>query len=85
LFKTNPDDVETGQDFTANLNPNSLEVLDTCYVEPTLAGVKPGERFQFERQGYFCVDPDSTAGKPVFSRTVSLKDTWAKVQAKQEQ
>jgi glutaminyl-tRNA synthetase len=82
FLKTNPDDVEIGQDFTANLNPNSLEVLDTCYVEPTLAGAKPGERFQFERQGYFCVDPDSTAGKPVFSRTVSLKDTWAKVQQK---
>ncbi|RPI95772.1 MAG: glutamine--tRNA ligase/YqeY domain fusion protein, partial [Chloroflexi bacterium] len=73
--KLNPDDVETGQDFTANLNPNSLDVLEPCYVEPTLATAQPGDFFQFERQGYFCVDPDPTPEKLVFNRTVSLKDT----------
>ena len=78
--KPNPDEVETGQDFTVNLNPNSLEVLDTCYLEPTLADAQSGDFFQFERQGYFCVDPDSTPGKLVFNRTAGLKDTWAKVQ-----
>ena len=71
-----------GEDFTDNLNPNSLEVLPRCYVEPSLADAQPGDRFQFERQGYFCVDPDSTPGKLVFNRTVGLKDTWAKVQQK---
>ncbi len=78
--KPNPDDVETGEDFTVNLNPNSLEVLDTCYVEPTLADARSGDFFQFERQGYFCVDLDSTPGKLVFNRTAGLKDTWAKIQ-----
>ncbi len=83
LFTTpNPDDVEVGQDFIANLNPNSLEVLAPCYVEPTLADAQPGDLFQFERQGYFCVDPNSTPEKLVFNRTVSLKDTWAKLQQK---
>jgi glutaminyl-tRNA synthetase len=80
--RANPNEVEEGQDFTANLNPNSLDVLERCYIEPTLAGAQPGDRFQFERQGYFCVDPDSTAEKLVFNRTVSLKDTWAKIQQK---
>ena len=83
LFSTpNPNEVEEGQDFTTNLNPNSLEVLDTCYVEPTLADALPGDFFQFERQGYFCVDPDSTPDRPVYNRTVGLKDTWAKIQQK---
>ena len=59
-----------GQDFTANLNPNSLEVLTGAKLEPSLADAAPGERYQFERLGYFCVDPDSTPGKPVFNRTV---------------
>ena len=59
----NPDDAEEGQDFLANLNPNSLEVLEGCYVEPGLANAPAGSRFQFERQGYFCVDPDSDAGQ----------------------
>jgi glutaminyl-tRNA synthetase len=80
----NPNEVEAGQDFTANLNPDSLDVLNTCYIEPTLAGAQPGDRFQFERQGYFCVDPDSTDRKLVFNRTVSLKDTWAKIQQKSQ-
>jgi glutaminyl-tRNA synthetase len=83
LFSTpNPNEVEEGQDFTANLNPNSLEVLDTCYLEPTLADAQPGDFCQFERQGYFCVDLDSTPEKLIFNRTAGLKDTWAKVQRK---
>jgi glutaminyl-tRNA synthetase len=78
--KENPDDVEEGQDFTANLNPNSLEVLTSCKVEPSLRDATPGARYQFERTGYFSVDPDSTAGKPVFNRTIGLRDTWAKIE-----
>jgi glutaminyl-tRNA synthetase len=81
--KENPDDVEPGQDFTANLNPNSLEVIRQAKLEPSLAAAPVGGRYQFERLGYFCVDPDSTVGKPVFNRTVALKDTWAKVEKKQ--
>lgn len=74
-----PDEVE---DFIACLNPNSLEVLPNCLAEPSLAQARPGEKFQFERVGYFCVDSDSTADKIVFNRTVSLKDTWAKIEKK---
>jgi glutaminyl-tRNA synthetase len=66
--------------FAADLNPNSLEVLADARVEPALATLKPGEAVQFERQGYFCLDPDSKPGKLVFNRTVGLRDTWAKVQ-----
>jgi glutaminyl-tRNA synthetase len=75
----NPDDVEENKDFTSNLNPNSLEVLKDCRIEPSLANAKPLSRFQFERLGYFCADPDSSAGKLVFNRTVTLKDEWAKI------
>lgn len=78
--KEDPNEVEEGQDFTANLNPNSLEVLTGCKVEPGLRDVEPGARYQFERMGYFCVDPDSKSGKPVFNRTIGLKDTWAKIE-----
>ena len=81
--KPNPLDVEEGEDFTANLNPNSLEILTTCRVEPSLAGAAPGSRYQFERQGYFCVDSDSTDEKLVFNRTVALRDTWAKIEKTQ--
>jgi glutaminyl-tRNA synthetase len=81
--KENPDDVEEGQDFTANLNPNSLEVIANAKLEPSLANPSAGSRYQFERLGYFCVDPDSKPGRPVFNRTVALKDTWAKVEKKQ--
>ncbi len=77
--KENPDE---GGDFLANLNPNSLEVLSGCKLEPSLAEAAPGARYQFMRQGYFCVDPDSTAGHLVFNRTVSLRDTWAKIEKK---
>ncbi len=84
LFATmNPDNVSPGEDYKANLNPNSLETLPECYVEPSVAGAAPGDRYQFERLGYFCVDPDSTADKLVFNRTVTLRDTWAKEQKKE--
>jgi glutaminyl-tRNA synthetase len=82
--KANPDDVEDGSDFTANLNPNSLETLTSCRVEPSLAGATPGSRYQFLRLGYFCVDPDSSDGALVFNRTVSLRDTWAKIEKAQK-
>ena len=77
--RPDPNEVEEGQDFTANLNPNSLEVV-SAKVEPALADPGVESRFQFERIGYFCVDPDSKHGKPVFNRTVALKDTWAKIE-----
>jgi glutaminyl-tRNA synthetase len=81
--KENPSEVEEGQDFTANLNPNSLEIIANAKLEPSLANAAVGNRYQFERLGYFCVDLDSKAGKLVFNRTVALKDTWAKVEKKQ--
>ena len=80
--KPNPDEAPEGQDFTANLNPKSLEVV-RGKVEPSLALAKAGDRFQFERLGYFAVDPDAKPGAPVFNRTVALKDTWAKIEKKQ--
>jgi glutaminyl-tRNA synthetase len=80
--KEDPSQAEEGQDFTANLNPNSLEVLRGCKLEPSLANAAIGSRYQFERLGYFCVDPDSMPGRPVFNRTVALKDTWAKIEKK---
>ena len=67
------------------INPTSLEVLASCQVEPSLTNAKPGDRFQFERQGYFCVDPDSSPGALVFNRTVTLRDTWAKIEKKSKQ
>ncbi len=85
LFTTEkPTDVADGEDWKSNLNPESLDVLPTCKVEPSLAGAPAGHRFQFERLGYFCVDPDTTADRPVLNRTVTLKDTWAKIQKKQQ-
>jgi glutaminyl-tRNA synthetase len=78
--KENPDDTEDGQDFTANINPESLSVLANCKAEPAVAEMKPLDRCQFERLGYFCMDPDSTAEKLVFNKTVGLRDTWAKIQ-----
>jgi len=82
--KEDPNQTEEGQDFTANLNPNSLEVLTDCKVEPSLASPTAGSRYQFERLGYFCVDQDSAPGRPVFNRTVALKDTWARVEKQTE-
>ncbi len=81
--KENPEDDE-GKDFTSNINPDSIEILNECMLEPGLAQAKPGDRYQFERQGYFCVDPDSTKDKLVFNRTVSLRDTWAKIAKAQQ-
>lgn len=79
LFKSeNPEDVEEGEDYKANLNPESLKVLNGCKLEPGLAHAAAGDKFQFQRIGYFSVDPDSTPGKPVFNRTVSLRDSWTK-------
>ena len=83
--KEDPDDVAEGEDFKSNLNPNSLEILSSCRVEPSLSKAKPGSRYQFERMGYFCVDPDSNEDKLVFNRTVTLRDPWAKIQKAQKQ
>jgi glutaminyl-tRNA synthetase len=80
--KEDPNKVDEGQDFTANLNPNSLEVVSDAKLEPSLKGAPPGSRYQFERLGYFCVDPDTTADKLVFNRTVALKDAWTKIEKK---
>ena len=86
--KEDPDDVGDGGDFgdfRDNLNPESLVVLKSCKLERSLADAKPGDRFQFLRQGYFCVDPDSTPGAPVFNRTVALRDTWARMNKARKQ
>src|SRR5271157_721402 len=82
--KEDPNDVPEGQEFTANLNPGSLEVLTNAKLEPSLASAKPGDRRQFERLGYFCVDPDSKPGALVFNRTVPLRDTWAKIEKREK-
>ncbi len=84
FVKANPDDVEGGSDFRSNLNPNSLETLTSCRVEPSLAHAKPGSRYQLLRLGYFCVDPDSSADRLVLNRTVTLRDTWAKIEKAQK-
>jgi glutaminyl-tRNA synthetase len=80
--KPDPYDVAEGEDVLSNLNPNSLEILTGAKLEPSLADAKPEDRFQFERVGYFCVDRDSAEGKLVFNRTLSLKDSWAKIEKK---
>ena len=77
--KPNPDQAPEGQTFLANLNPNSLEVLHSV-VEPSVKDAASGSRYQFERNGYFCVDADSTSDALVFNRIVGLKDTWAKIE-----
>ena len=82
--KEDPNEVEEGQEFTEGLNPNSLEVIAQAKLEPSLANAPIEGRYQFERLGYFCVDPDSKPGHLVFNRTVALKDTWAKVEKKIE-
>ena len=82
--KENPSELEEGQDFTANLNPNSLEVLSGCKVEPSLRDGGSGARYQFERLGYFCVDPDSRSEKLVFNRTIGLRDTWGKIERREK-
>jgi len=75
--------VEEGEDFTSNINPNSLEILPACYLEPSLVGAAVGRRYQFERIGYFCIDPDTNDDKLVFNRTLPLRDTWAKIEKQQ--
>jgi glutaminyl-tRNA synthetase len=82
--KPDPNETVEGQDFAANLNPNSLEIVTAAQVEPSLASAAPGDRYQFERLGYFCVDLESKPGNLVFNRTVALKDTWAKLEQKQK-
>jgi glutaminyl-tRNA synthetase len=79
-----PGDAEEGKDFKSYLNPNSLEILGGCRMEPGLRQAAAGSRYQFERLGYFCVDPDSTPDLPVFNRTVALRDTWAKIEKAQQ-
>jgi glutaminyl-tRNA synthetase len=83
--RPNPGDESEGLEFTAYLNPNSLEVVSGCQLEPSLRAAPPGSRYQFERLGYFCVDLDSTAEKLVFNRTVALRDTWAKIEKAQKE
>jgi len=78
--KENPGEEEEGGDFKDNLNPNSLEVLEGVKLESSLRGAVPGDRYQFLRQGYFCVDPDSKENRVVFDRTVTLRDSWAKIE-----
>jgi glutaminyl-tRNA synthetase len=77
--RPDPEDVPEGVDWRTNLNPDSLQVVTGCKAEPTLAGTTPGTRCQFLRQGYFCVDPDSSDARLIFNRTVTLKDAWAKI------
>ena len=81
FVKEDPDDVEEGKDYISNLNPDS-KLITTCYAEPSVVGAAAGTRYQFERQGYFCIDKDSTPEKPVFNRTVGLRDSWAKIEKK---
>jgi len=82
FLKPDPGDVEEGKTFLDNLNPNSLEVLSDAKLEPSLGKAKPGDRYQFERVGYFCLDPDSSETRKIFNRTLALKDTWAKIEKK---
>ena len=86
FLKANPDDESDGGDFISALNPDSLTTLTGCRLEPSLAKAAAGERYQFERQGYFCVDTeDSEPGRPVFNRTVPLRDSWARIQRGQQE
>jgi glutaminyl-tRNA synthetase len=82
FMKEDPNDVEDGKDFLSNLNPDSLEVLQHCKLEPALSKLEAGTPVQFERLGYFCIDPDSTTEQRVFNRTVTLRDTWARKKGK---
>ena len=82
LFTVEDPEADEEKDFKEFINPHSLDILKDCFVEPGLVNARPGEKFQFVRQGYFCVDPDSTADKLVFNRTVPLRDSWAKIEKK---
>jgi glutaminyl-tRNA synthetase len=85
FLKENPNDIDEGQEFTANINPNSLEVVRGAMLEPSLRGANAGDRFQFERLGYFCADKEFTPETPVFNRTIGLRDTWAKIERRGQQ
>jgi glutaminyl-tRNA synthetase len=80
--KSDPGNLEEGESFLDNLNPNSLEIVSDAKLEPSLASAQAGDRYQFERVGYFCVDLDSKPGKLVFNRTLPLKDSWARIEKK---
>ena len=82
--ESDPAVIEKSDDFKAHLNPRSIETLTGCMGEPAVAGLGPGDRLQFERQGYFCADRDSSEDQPVFNRTATLRDTWAKIEKKQK-
>jgi glutaminyl-tRNA synthetase len=83
LFKTeDPSNLEEGEDYRQNLNPDSLNILEHCKLEPSLSEAKPGDKFQFQRLGYFCVDKDSKPGQLIFNRTVPLRDSWSKQSGK---
>ncbi len=84
FLKPDPGDVAEGGSFLDNLNPSSLEIVSDAKLEPSLGSAKPGDRFQFERVGYFCVDPDSSETRKIFNRTLALKDSWAKIEKKAE-
>jgi glutaminyl-tRNA synthetase len=75
----NPLSTEEGKDFKEGINPDSLKVIKNCRLEPSLSTAKPGDIYQFERKGYFCVDSDTTNSKTIFNRTVTLKDKWARI------
>ncbi|MDD4202577.1 MAG: glutamine--tRNA ligase/YqeY domain fusion protein [Candidatus Omnitrophica bacterium] len=84
FIKRDPNEVEEGKDFISNLNPNSLQMIDNAFLEPSIKDALPGTRYQFERKGYFFVDPvDSKPGQPVFNRVASLRDSWAKIEQSQ--
>ena len=83
--RENPNDVPEGQDFTVNLNPDSLRALTACKLEPSIRDASPGSRYQFERLGYFCIDKDSTSDHIVCNRTVGLRDAWAKIEQRGKQ
>ncbi|MCF7872665.1 MAG: glutamine--tRNA ligase, partial [Candidatus Omnitrophica bacterium] len=82
FLKRNPNQTEEGKDFTSNINPDSVKIIPEAKVEPSLGDAKPGDRFQFERKGYFCVDSKLEPKKLIFNRIVSLRDTWAKIKKK---
>jgi glutaminyl-tRNA synthetase len=82
--KADLNDLNEGEDFLEYLNPNSLALIKDCKAEASLTSASSGSRYQFEREGYFSVDPDSTPGRPVFNRIVALKDTWAKIESTQK-
>src|SRR5262249_8942644 len=83
--KPDHDEVPEGQDYRANLNPNSLVVLNGCKLEPSLGSANAGDKFQFERLGYFCGDKDSAPGKLVFNPALTMRDTWAKIEKKKKE